>query len=79
MIGLNSINILRWKNILIKVGTNQFWWAPILYVLIFLSSFKKLFIKFKQDCCIITYFSNFKRVFTCKEVSYVKVSNLYKL
>ena len=28
LIGLKSSNNLIWLNILIKVGTNQFWWAP---------------------------------------------------
>ena len=27
-IGLKSGNSLRWLNISIKIGTNQFWWAP---------------------------------------------------
>ena len=31
LIGLKSSNNLRWLNILIKIGTNQFWWAPRLY------------------------------------------------
>ena len=32
MIGLEASNNLRWLNILIKIGTNQFWWAPLLKV-----------------------------------------------
>ena len=28
LIGLKSSNNLIWLNILIKVGTIQFWWAP---------------------------------------------------
>ena len=28
LIGLKSSNNLRWLNILIKIGTNQFWSAP---------------------------------------------------
>ena len=32
LIGLKSSNNLRWLNILIKIGTNQFWWAPRLNV-----------------------------------------------
>ena len=28
LIGLKSSNNLRWLNILIKIGTDQFWWAP---------------------------------------------------
>ena len=28
LIGLKSSNNLRWLNILIKIGTNHFWWAP---------------------------------------------------
>ena len=28
LIGLKCSNNLRWLNILIKIGTNQFWWAP---------------------------------------------------
>ena len=32
LIGLKPSNILRWLNLLIKIGTKQFWWAPrILY------------------------------------------------
>ena len=53
------------------------------WVLICFWSFKKLFIKFKQDFCNVTchfyvYFAGFKQVFACKESSFVKVSNLYK-
>ena len=28
LIGIKSSNNVRWLNILIKVGTNDFWWAP---------------------------------------------------
>ena len=28
LIGLRSSNNLRWLDILIKIGTNQFWWGP---------------------------------------------------
>ena len=31
LIGLKSSNNLRWLNISIKIGTNQFWWAPRIY------------------------------------------------
>ena len=26
--GIKSSNNVRWLNILIKIGTNEFWWAP---------------------------------------------------
>ena len=28
LIGIKSSNNVRWLNILIKIGTNEFWWAP---------------------------------------------------
>ena len=28
LFGFKSSKSLRWLNILIKIGTNQFWWAP---------------------------------------------------
>ena len=33
LIGRKCSNNLRWLDILIKIGTNQFWWAPRLYYL----------------------------------------------
>ena len=33
LIALKSSNSLRWLNILIKIGTNLFWWAPRLSIM----------------------------------------------
>ena len=39
---LKSSNSLRWLNILIQIGTNQFWWAPRLSIMFkhFLTSYQ---------------------------------------